>query len=191
MKPNNKFTLNNTKLRILLTFIVILGSINYGSTVLGYNLIEIFSTSINNLLNKNFPIDKIIYIIIAICGLLLAKKRSTWLPFLGKTVFPESLVSLKKPERSDTVVKIKTKPNTRVAYWASSAKEDNVDVITAYGNFSNGGVVMSNDKGIAELSLVSGSNYIVPSGYKIPRHVHYRTFNKSYGMMDKIKTQYY
>jgi hypothetical protein len=144
----------------------------------------------NQLLNKNYPIDKIIYIIIALCGLLLATRRTTWLPFLGKTVLPETLVPLKKPIQTDTVIKIKTKPNRKVAYWAALPKPENTPVMEAYDDFSNSGVVMSNDKGIAELPILSGSDYVLPLGKKIPKHVHYRIF-KTNGIMGKIKTKFY
>jgi uncharacterized membrane protein YuzA (DUF378 family) len=180
-----------TKVRMILTTIVIIGALNWGTTALGYNLVELLSKNLNGVLKTDYPFDKIIYIIVAICGILLASRRTTWLPFLGKSVFPESLVPLKTPVKSDMKVSIKTKPNVKIAYWAALPKGENPDVITAYGDFSNSGVVMSDSNGIAELPILVGSGYTVPSGRKIDRHVHYRVLDKPYGMMGKIKTKNY
>jgi len=180
-----------TKIRMFLTAIVIIGALNWGTTAIGYNLVELLSNNLNGLLKTNYPFDKIIYIIVAICAILLASRRTTWLPFLGKSILPDSLVPLKIPEKTDMKVKIKTKPNVKIAYWAALPKGDNPDVITAYGDFSNSGVVMSDSNGNVELPILAGSGYTVPSGYKIDRHVHYRILGKPYGMMGRIKTKNY
>jgi uncharacterized membrane protein YuzA (DUF378 family) len=176
---------------MFLTAIVIIGALNWGTTAVGYNLVELLSNNLNGLLKTNYPFDKIIYIIVAICAILLASRRTTWLPFLGKSILPDSLVPLKIPEKTDMKVKIKTKPNVKIAYWAALPKGDNPDVITAYGDFSNSGVVMSDSNGNVELPILAGSGYTVPSGYKIDRHVHYRILGKPYGMMGRIKTKNY
>jgi uncharacterized membrane protein YuzA (DUF378 family) len=180
-----------TKINMLLTAIVIIGAINWGATAVGYNIVELLSNNLNRLLKINYPFDKIIYIIVAICAILLASKRTTWLPFLGKSVLPGSLVSLKIPAKTDMKVKIKTKPNVKIAYWAALPKGVNPDVITAYGDYSNSGVVMSDSNGNVELPILAGSGYIVPSGRNIDRHVHYRVLDKPYGMMGRIKTKNY
>ena len=88
-------------------------------------------------------------------------------------------------------VTIKTVPNVKIAYWAALPKGNNPDVITAYDDYSNSGVVMSDSNGIAVLPILAGSSYIIPSGRKLDRHIHYRVFNKYYGMMDKLNTKYY
>jgi hypothetical protein len=180
-----------TKIKMLLTAIVIIGAINWGATAVGYNIVELLSNNLNRLLKINYPFDKIIYIIVAICAILLASKRTTWLPFLGKSVLPGSLVPLKIPAKTDMKVKIKTKPNVKIAYWAALPKGVDPDVFTAYGDYSNSGVVMSDSNGNVELPILAGSGYIVPSGRNIDRHVHYRVLDKPYGMMGRIKTKNY
>jgi hypothetical protein len=50
---------------------------------------------------------------------------------------------------------------------------------------------MSDNNGIASLPLLTGSGYIVPSGRKIDRHVHYRVGGMEYGMLSKIRTKFY
>ncbi len=187
---NKKFKKDywETKLRMILTTVVLVGALNWGATAFGYNLVELLSKNLNNLFKTNYPFDKIVYIIVAICAILLAYDRTTWLPFLGKSVLPDSLVPLKTPTTSDTKVTIKTEPNTKIAYWAALPKGEHPDVITAYDDFSNSGVVMSDSNGNAELPVLAGSSYVVPSGRKISRHVHYRILGEPYGMMGPIET---
>jgi uncharacterized membrane protein YuzA (DUF378 family) len=173
--------------------LVIIGSINWGAHALGYNLVDILSHNLNKIFNSNIPINNIIYIIVAIAGLWVASKRTTWLPFLGNTVFPESLVPLKQPKITDTTIQIKTIPNVKIAYWASLNKGSNTDVRIAYDQYENSGVVISDANGNASLPIMTGTGYTLPSGTILPRHIHYRIVNypNSYGMMDKIETIYY
>jgi hypothetical protein len=182
-----------SNIHIILMSLVIIGSINYGANMIGYNLIEILSYQLNNLFKTNIPINNIIYFIIVLAGIILASKRSTWLPFLGKAVFPGSLIPLKKPILSDITIPIKTLPNVKIAYWAALNKGEKTNVKLAYGSFENSGVVMSDINGNATLPIMTGTGYTIPSGMVIPRHIHYRIidypgFN---GMMGKINTIQY
>jgi ABC-type Fe3+-hydroxamate transport system substrate-binding protein len=86
---------------------------------------------------------------------------------------------------------IKTKPNTKVAYWAALPKGDNPDVITAYGDYSNSGVVMSDANGNAVLQFNKGTGYIVPGGKYIRPHVHYRVFYSHHPeILSRVHTVY-
>ena len=102
-----------------------------------------------------------------------------------------TFVPNKEPKKGNTVVEVKVRPNTRVAYWASSPKNYVPQVEEAYGDFSNSGVVTSNNIGVAKLVIEAGTSYIVPSGREINRHIHYRELDLPWGMMGDIKTRYY
>jgi uncharacterized membrane protein YuzA (DUF378 family) len=180
----------SVKLNMLLTLLVLVGAINWGTTAFGYNLVEMLSNTINNFFKSDVSIDKAIYIVVAISALLLAMKRETWLPFLGKTVFPPGLVNVKVPEKTNKKIQIKTKPNSKVVYWAARGNNAKQDVWVGYGDFTNGGVVMSDANGNAELAIEEGAGYIVPSGRQISRHIHYRVFKKN-GLLGKVKTVFY
>ena len=173
--------------------LVIIGSINWGAHALGYNIVDKLSYTLNRTFKTNTPFNNIIYIIVAMAGLLLAMKRTTWLPFLGKSVLPESLIPLKQPTNTNVNVSIKTLPNVKIAYWAALNKGENTDVRVAYGNYENSGVVMSDDKGNALLPITVGTGYTLPSGVILSRHVHYRIigYPKSYGMIGRVETVYY
>ena len=179
-----------TRVRMIVTAIVIIGAINWGTTALGYNLVEMLSNFINTLFKIDLPIEKSIYILVALCGISLASKRSTWLPFLGLSALPGNLVSKQTPEDANKKIKVKVQPNAKIAYWAATGKDNNdQDVFDAYGDNSNSGVVMADEEGVAELPIMEGAGYKVPNGKRIPRHVHYRVIGNS--MMERVRTVYY
>ena len=179
------------KVHMLLIGLVFVGGINWLATAFNYNLVLMLSKGLNNLFNSDISFDKIIYILVGLSALFLAFKRSTWLPFLGETVLPDHMIPLSQPKNHDTVVTIKTKPNSKVVYWAALPTGKNPDVVTAYGDHSNSGVVMSDEKGMAQLPILAGSGYYVPSGRKLERHVHYRLLGLEYGMVGKVQTKFY
>jgi len=179
------------KINMILVGIVLIGGINWLTFAFGYNLVDKLCCALSDLFRVNFPFDKIMYVMIGLAALFLAFKRSTWLPFLGKAVLPSSIIPLSTPLEYDTVITIKTKPNSKVAYWAAHNMGVNPDVISAYGDFSNAGVVMSDSKGFAKLLIQNGSGYYTPSGYRVERHVHYRVLDLDYGMIGKVKTKFY
>jgi len=191
MNEKEKSIRYDIKKNMTLFSLVLIGAVNLGMTAVGYNLIEILSTYIGNLFGTTFAFYKIVYILIAISAILLATDRDTWLPFLGINVLPSNLVPVNVPTSADKTMEITTTPNTKIAYWSAYNVGDNVNVYDAYGDYKNSGVVMSDEKGKANLIFKKGSGYTVPSGDKIPKHVHYRTIGDPKGMMGKIETIYY
>ena len=183
---NHLYTMKH---QVLLS-ILIIGCLNLGTTSFGYNLVELLSKFINTNLHTKYPIEKIIYIIISVIALYIASNKHFWLPFLQKTVFPSSLVPLRTITNSNKNITIQTKPNTKIAFWAAFPRGNNPLVELAYDDYSNSGVVMSDDNGIAILPIIEGSGYIVPNGKKILRHIHYREFYHS-GIMEKVHTVFY
>ena len=130
-----------------------------------------------------------------LAGLYLMYDLTTWLPFLGETVLPGSLIPLKTNNvdpNNKTIITVNTKPNTRIAYWASLPNTEKIPKVEqAYADYSNSGVVMSNEDGEAKLVLTKGTGYIVPRNKVIKRHVHYRELDQQYGMIGKVNTLYY
>ena len=185
--------MNYYTFRMILITIVIIGAINWGFTAMNFNLVEKLSIWLNQLFNSNISFDKIIYILVALSAIWIATKRSTWLPFLGKAAIPTSLLPLKenKLEGKEIIIDIKTIPNKKIAYWAAIDKGPESPVKEAYDELQNSGVVMSDDKGNAKLRIIEGNSYIVPSGRKIPKHVHYRVLDLEYGLASRVETVYY
>jgi len=192
MKDFNTYQIYTVKM-ILMGFIIA-GGINYGLTAFGFNIIDIVSNKVNNLINNKIYLDKIIYIAIAISAIILMFNRTTWLPFLGTCAFPtKGLIPNKINKDGDKQIEVRVKPNTRIAYWSSilNKSTNTPDVVSAYDDFSNSGVVMSDNNGVAILSVKLGTDYIVPGNKLIKRHVHYRELDLEYGMMGEVQTVYY
>lgn len=148
-----------------------------------------------NLLNKldsiiGYNVSKLIYFITGISIILLAMRKQTWLPFLGDTVIPVTLIPETK-NIGDTSIKIKVTPNTKVAYWSSLPFVDEKQPVEkAYGDYSNAGVSQSDKDGFATLTFNKGTGYVVPSGKFIKPHVHYRELHSEYSMIGPVKTIY-
>lgn len=174
----------------LAMLLVIAGALNWGLSIININLVKLLNDYLDNIIGTNSNLDKIIYITIAVAGLYLSN-RDSFLPFLGKTVIPPSVIPLKTNKFQEDTVEINVKPNSKVIYWATKKSKDNKpDVWTAYDDYSNSGVVMSDKYGKAILKLQKGTGYIVPGGKYIPPHVHYR-FELKPGKLSRIETVYY
>jgi uncharacterized membrane protein YuzA (DUF378 family) len=177
-------------IRIIAVFFVLIGGINWGLTALDYNIVEKINRMLSDKFHTRLRLDKFVYIVIGLCALGLLFDRTTWLPFLGESVLPGTLVPL-KAYTGNTQVKVNVSPGAKVAYW-SAMPGDNPDISVrdAYAKYGNSGVVMADEKGIATLSFDKGTDYVVPSGKSITSHVHYREFTDEYGMMGPIGTVY-
>ena len=180
---------------MVLIALVLVGALNWGFHTFGYNLVEMLNRFFSGVFKRRLPLDRIIYVVVAISALILAFQRDTWLPFLGESVLPGAVVAL-KTNSGDTTVDVKVKSGTKVAYWAAKpeskpeskpAAEGPVLVKAAYDDFENSGVVVANEQGVAKLVFNKGTSYVVPSGRKIESHVHYREFGED-GMMGPVKS---
>ena len=181
-------------IRMILTGCVIAGAINYGFMAFDYNLIEMLNYKIDTYFHIKSDVNFLLYAIVAMSGLILMVQTTTWLPFLGPCAFPsKGLIPNKVNSLGTKIIKVNVKPNTRVAYWASLpiSSKGIPYVEDAYADFSNSGVVTSDSNGVAELSIVPGTSYIVPFGREIHKHVHYRELDNRLGMMGELKTAYY
>ena len=180
------------QIRMLNILIVILASINIAFSEFNYDIIKMLNDFIQSKINKNLSLNHYIYIFAGFAAIILALDRTTWLPFLGESVLPSSIIPI-TTNKGDTAVTVKVKPYTKVAYWAAlpnnSSKIPNVN--DAYGNYTNSGVAMSNDKGEVILTLNKGSGYKVPFNKYIKPHVHYRELNNEWALMGPIKTLYF
>ena len=144
-----------------------------------------------DLVDRNHIFIKMLGSVGLICLVLMLLNRDTFLPFLSENFMPESFLVLNEhiPAKGDKKVKVKVEPNTKVIYWAADpGKEVKKTWKEGYGSFENSGIVQSDENGNATIPLECPNRYIV-HGYKIlPKHVHYRTYNKSTQMLSRIYT---
>jgi uncharacterized membrane protein YuzA (DUF378 family) len=173
---------------MVLIALVLVGALNWGFHTFGYNLVEMLNRFLSGVFKRRLPLDRIIYVVVAISALILAFQRDTWLPFLGESVLPGAVLAL-KTNSGDTTVDVKVKPGTKVAYWAAKPEAEGAvpQVKVAYDDFENSGVVVANEQGVAKLVFNKGTSYVVPSGRKLESHVHYREFGED-GMMGPVKS---
>lgn len=170
-------------IKLIMTLLVFFVASNSVSSHFGFDFLNKIDTLVK------FKFSSAIYFIAGFSIILLALNKYTWLPFLGESVLPSSLLHETK-NTGDTSIKIKIKPNNKVAYWSSLPSTDkNIKVEQAYGAYSNAGVTVSDKNGFAVLTFNKGTGYIVPSGKYIKPHVHYRELNE-FGMMGPVKTRY-
>lgn len=125
----------------------------------------------------------------ATVGLLyLIVDKTTFLPFLGETALPPSVLKLSTPGEATIQVTVKApRRATHVVYWAAASTGEIVPTPqAAYEGFSNAGVVPVVN-GTAVLALQC------PSGYKVrnktlKKHVHYRAVYPD-GILGRVQTQ--
>ena len=177
----------------LLTIVVFMSIEMMFFSLTDISIIDNITQLINNLLNTNFYFKDYVYIVAGISGLLIALKRDNWLPFLGRSVFPHSILQQQAPQDATEEITINVKePNAKVIYWASKdTNNETTPVFEAYDDFSNAGVAISNSNGDAILKVRKSTGYIVPNGKYIKRHVHYRLAKDEYSMLGSVNTKYY
>lgn len=117
----------------------------------------------------------------------LAVSRTTWLPFLGPTVLPPSVLTPHAPaDATRRLALVAPADAVKVVYWAASYAAK--DPRTAYGGYANAGVADVNAGGTAVLTFAPPQQYSV-RGKRLARHVHYRWVSSA-GMASAVKTAF-
>lgn len=118
----------------------------------------------------------------------LGLNRDFYLPFLGPTIVPTSLLKLGTPTDATVSVSIDAPKNaTHVMYWAATPSTMPSDsAMAAYRGFRNAGVVEVAG-GRATLRVACPGTYKVGWGRLLPRHLHYR-FIFANGVSSAVKT---
>lgn len=140
-------------------FLLVLSGLNWGT-------VAVFKTDVlSALIGKNTLGARLCYVLIAISAIYVGISRDSYLPFLGETVLPCSLLNEKIPDNAELKVRIIAPVGRKVLYWAANSKEDK-DLKTlknwkeAYGSFENAGVVVAGDDGSALLQVRRPQPYI-------------------------------
>lgn len=132
---------------------------------------------------------KVIATCVLIATMFVGSLRTTYLPFLGRTVLPASLLKdVSDAKAGDVVVKVPVDApdGTRVVYWASKSADTVIETpYEAYAEFKNSGVALVKDK-VATFYIECPSSYKVPYATLRP-HVHYRVALPK-GLLSVVKT---
>ena len=162
--------------------LIILGAINWGYIgVARVNLLErLFGRG-------NFT--RLLYVLVGVAALSIAFYRDTYLPFLGETHIPCSVLQNQTPPGATRSIQVQTEPGAKIIYWASEPA-DAVELVNyqkAYREYQNAGVATADDSGLATLKVREPQSYTVPIRGQLNAHVHYRICGKN-GFIGPVKS---
>jgi uncharacterized membrane protein YuzA (DUF378 family) len=171
------------KLFLYAMVLLIVGALNWLIIgVAGVNVLE-------KLVGK--VVARILYVLVGLAALAVAFNRDTYLPFLGETVMPCSIMPQHIPKGADTSLTVNVRPGATVLYWAAEPETEGLKKIgdwrKAYLKFMNAGVVKANAQGDAVLLVRAPQPYTVPWKGRLEPHVHFRVCGDD-GMLARIKT---
>jgi uncharacterized membrane protein YuzA (DUF378 family) len=179
--PNRQYT--SKLLHKLAVVLLVIGALNWGFIgIARTNLVE-------RLLGKGSGLSRLVYILVGVAALTVAFDRDTYLPFLGETVFPCSVLPDQIPAGATRSVQVKAEPGHKVVYWATEpGSEDKVlTYVDAYRKYENAGVATADSSGIATLKVREPQAYTVPIKGRLEAHVHFRVCGPT-GFIGRIKT---
>jgi hypothetical protein len=158
---------------------------------LNWLAIGLFETNFVSYVCGNGLLSSIVYIFVGVSALTIMFYRDTYLPFLGETLAPCSVLQNRSPPGATKEVKLVITPNTKVLYWAAEPANDNLKALQswkeAYGKYENAGVATSNGEGVVLLKVRDPQSYKVPFKGKLDAHVHYRVCGEG-GFMERVNT---
>lgn len=176
------------KLYMVAILLLIVGGFNAGVCVLtGRDVIS-------SLFGRRSMLTNALFLGMGVAALGLAFMRDVYLPFLGETVMPCSMLSPSTPEGADTKVRVNVgHPGAKVMYWAAEPKNEDLKGIQdwrkAYLGFRNAGVAVADAAGNVELAVRAPQAYAVPMKGALNPHIHYRVCRND-GMMERVETTF-
>lgn len=144
---------------------------------------------------KASPASKyLLYAVVGLSALYLLLSRSTYLPFLGETVFPCALLKEQTPENANYEMRIQLDgPGRKVLFWAAEPDTEYLQQINdwrkAYLGFHNAGVTVVGDDNTALLRVRKPQPYTVPVKGRLEAHIHYRVCGDN-GMLGPVQTAF-
>jgi uncharacterized membrane protein YuzA (DUF378 family) len=165
--------------------LLIIGGLTLGLLVISrVNIIE-------KTLGKGSIPTKAIFLLTGIAALAIAFNRDTYLPFLGESVFPCSVLNDQEPPGATRSIQIQVEPGNKVIYWASEPSNGSQipSYKSAYGQYLNAGITTADDLGIATLKVREPQPYTVPFKGELDPHIHFRICGPT-GFIGRIKTYF-
>ena len=179
-------------LHMICVILLIIGGLNWGS-------IGLFNVNLVKLINQNTfnseLFESSIYITVGLASIYLAKNRNFYLPFLGNTVMPISVLKNISNPKANISLTVDAPNADMVMFWAAEPLTDGeIDgekfAYEAYDKFSNAGIAEVIG-GKATLKIACPQSYWVKKwGIKktLPKHIHYRLVYPT-GWVSEIKTE--
>jgi uncharacterized membrane protein YuzA (DUF378 family) len=171
-------------LHIIAISAVLIGAINWGiEAAVGKDLLK-------PLIGNKYA--RWVYVFVALCGIFLLFSRNTYLPFLGPTALPCSIIPDRVPKDANDEVRILAPPGSKIIYWAAEPANEGLKTIQswreAYDKYENAGVTTVDESGLAVLKVRSPQPYAVPFKQLQP-HVHYRICQNN-GIIGEVRTKF-
>jgi len=131
-------------------------------------------------------------LLVIACALYLAFERSTYLPFLGETVVPCSLLQEQTPEGANYEKRVVIQGvGRKVLFWAAEPDTEYLEKLNdwrkAYLGFHNAGVTIVTGDDIAVLKVRKPQPYTVPVKGRLEAHIHYRVCGDN-GFLGPVQT---
>lgn len=163
--------------------LVLLGSLNWLSIgLLQKNPIEL-------LLGKG--LSRFVYGIVGLAAISMMFNRDTYLPFLGETVLPCTIIPEHIPPGATKELTVSAPPGSKLLYWAAEPELEGLKQIStwqqAYKKYENAGVTTADTNGVAILKVRDPQAYVVPFKGRIEPHIHFRICDGT-GILGRIKT---
>ena len=141
---------------------------------------------------KRSLVGNVLAVLIALSAIYIGSQRDSYLPFLGETVIPCSVLKERIPEHADVEVTVSgLKPGAKVIYWAAEPETEGLSKINdwqqAYLELANAGVTTVSVGGSATLRVRKPQPYTVPMMGRLESHVHWRSCQDG-GMMGPVQT---
>jgi uncharacterized membrane protein YuzA (DUF378 family) len=166
--------------------LTVIGALNWGLVgAFGFNAVT-FLTRGNRMLTN------VVYVIVGVAAVFVGTRRDTYLPFLGRTVMPCSVLVDRVPEHADKEVTVNgIDPGAKVLFWATEPATAGLATIKtwqqAYLEYANAGVATADSAGRAVLRVRSPQPYAVPVKGRLEAHVHWRACGDD-GFLGPVQT---
>jgi len=172
------------KLYALAILLLIIGGLNWGYFAFtGFNLVT--------MLVGRGAVANMIFAAVGVAALSLAFSRDVFLPFLGQTLMPCSVLKPQIPEGADFEMNVFIRPGAKVLYWAAEPETEHLGMVKswreAYLGVKNAGVAIADMKGNVTLKVRKPQPYTVPIRGQLEPHIHYRVCGDS-GMLSAVTT---
>ncbi len=164
--------------------LLVVGGLNWLLVgVFRFNLVE-------TLLGKGF-LARGIYIAVGVAALAVACQRDTYLPFLGETLIPCSVLQERTPPGATVNIEVDAEPGKKVLYWAAEPETERLGKINDWRradlSTENAGVVTADSQGRAVLKVRKPQPYMVPWKGRLEPHIHFRICGER-GFLGRVKT---
>jgi len=173
------------KAYMIAMLLLVVGGLNWGAkSVLKLDLVTYVT-------GKNVMMANAIFALVGLAALFIGLNRDSYLPFLGQTLIPCSVLTPQTPENADIETHVLASPGTKILYWAAEPANKDLNEINdwhhAYLAYRNAGVAITDNTGVAKLKVRKPQPYRVPIKGVLSPHIHYRKCMGD-GLMSRVHT---